>query len=130
MRCYNGVVLPWVVQVFLMFLSVKELEIRKIRFDETFAPRQIDFTGEDLVQGTPLHATGTAELLPESGGQLRVSGRGESRRRPGSSPGIPQSYWEFLIVSPNPWSLRRNAAAWENEVTCCVDLPTPGGFLS
>ena len=74
MRCYNGVVLPWVVQVFLMFLSVKELEIRKIRFDETFAPRQIDFTDEDLVQGTTLHATGTAELLPESGGQLRVSG--------------------------------------------------------
>jgi uncharacterized protein len=57
-----------------MFLSVKELELRKIRFDETFAPRQIDFTGEDLEQGSSLHTTGTAELLPESGGQLRVWG--------------------------------------------------------
>jgi uncharacterized protein len=60
---------------FLMFLSVKELELRKLRFDETFAPRQIDFAGEELEQGSSLHATGEAELLPESGGQLRVSGR-------------------------------------------------------
>ena len=57
-----------------MFLSVKELEQRKIRFDETFAPGQIDFTGEDLEQGSPLHATGTAEYVEESEGQFRVQG--------------------------------------------------------
>jgi hypothetical protein len=29
-----------------MFLSVKEMEVRKIRFDETFRAGQIDFAGE------------------------------------------------------------------------------------
>jgi uncharacterized protein len=57
-----------------MFLSVKELELRKIRFDETFAPGKIDFTGEDLEQGSPLHATGSAELLEGSDSQVRVQG--------------------------------------------------------
>ena len=57
-----------------MFLSVKELELRKIRFDETFAPGQIDFTGEDLEQGSPLQTTGSAELLEDSGGQIRIQG--------------------------------------------------------
>ena len=38
-----------------MFLSVKEMELRKIRFDETFEPGQIDFAGEDLEQASPLH---------------------------------------------------------------------------
>ena len=57
-----------------MFLSVKELELRKIRFDETFAPGKIDFTGEDLEQGSPLHAAGSAELVEESEAQIRVQG--------------------------------------------------------
>src|SRR5690242_14165771 len=57
-----------------MFLSVKELELRKIRFDETFAPGQIDFTGEELEQGSDLHVTGTAELAEESEAQIRVQG--------------------------------------------------------
>jgi len=57
-----------------MFLSVKELELRKIGFDRIFEPGQIEFTGEDLEQGSPLHAAGSAEMLPESGGQLRVWG--------------------------------------------------------
>lgn len=58
-----------------MFLSVKEMEVRKIRFDETFAPGQIDFSGEDLEQGSVLRATGSAELLAHTGGQVRVKGR-------------------------------------------------------
>ena len=57
-----------------MFLRVKELELRKIRFDETFEPGKIDFTGEDLVQGTPLRATGVAELLAHSDGEVRIQG--------------------------------------------------------
>lgn len=57
-----------------MFLSVKELELRKVCFDETFAPGKIDFTGEDIEQGSPLHATGSAELLEESDSQVRVQG--------------------------------------------------------
>jgi uncharacterized protein len=57
-----------------MFLSVKEMELRKIRFDETIGPGQIDFTGEDLQQSSPLHATGSAELVARSGGEVRVQG--------------------------------------------------------
>jgi uncharacterized protein len=58
-----------------MFLSVKEMELRKVRFDETFEPGKIDFAGEGLDQSTPLHAVGTAELLEDSDGQVRVQGR-------------------------------------------------------
>ena len=58
-----------------MFLSVKEMEVRKIRFDETFAPGQIDFSGEDLEQGSVLRAAGTAEVLAHTGGEVRVRGR-------------------------------------------------------
>lgn len=58
-----------------MFLSVKEMELRKIRFDETFEPGQIDFTDEAMTQATPLHAAGSAELLAHSEGEVRVQGR-------------------------------------------------------
>jgi uncharacterized protein len=58
-----------------MFLSVKEMELRKIRFDETFQPGQIDFTDEDLEQATPLRVTGSAELLAHSDGEMRIQGR-------------------------------------------------------
>ncbi len=58
-----------------MFLSVKEMEVRKVRFDETFAPGQIDFSGEDLVQALTLHAAGSAELLENTEGEVRVQGR-------------------------------------------------------
>ena len=57
-----------------MFLSVKEMELRKIRFDETFQPGQIDFSGESLEQVTPLHAAGSAELLAHSDGEVRIRG--------------------------------------------------------
>jgi uncharacterized protein len=58
-----------------MFLSVKEMELRKIRFDETFEPGQIDFTGENLEQSSPLIAKGQAEQLPHTEGELRIQGR-------------------------------------------------------
>ena len=58
-----------------MFLSVKEMELRKVRFDETFEPGQIDFSGEDLEVASPLRATGVAELLPYTGGEMRIQGR-------------------------------------------------------
>src|ERR1039457_7035317 len=57
-----------------MFLSVRELELRTISFDQNFESGQIEFAGEDLEQGSPLHAMGWAELLPESGRQMRVWG--------------------------------------------------------
>lgn len=60
-----------------MFLSVKEMELRKIRFDETFQPGQIDFSGEsgELEQVVPLEAKGSAELLAHTDGEMRVQGR-------------------------------------------------------
>ncbi len=57
-----------------MLLSIKEMELRKIRFDETFAPGQIDFSEELIHQDTPLHVTGTAELLPHTEGEVRIKG--------------------------------------------------------
>ena len=57
-----------------MFLSVREMELRKIRFDETFQPGQIEFASENLEQVTPLHAVGSAELLKDTGGNVRVQG--------------------------------------------------------
>ncbi len=58
-----------------MFLSVKEMELRKIRFDETFAPGQIDFSGESVEQSSPLHAAGSAEMLAHSDGEVWLRGR-------------------------------------------------------
>jgi uncharacterized protein len=58
-----------------MFLSVKEMELRKIRFDETFQSGQIDFTGEEIEQVAPLTAKGQAELLAHTGGEVRIQGR-------------------------------------------------------
>jgi uncharacterized protein len=58
-----------------MFLSVSEMELRKIRFDETFEPGQIDFSGESLEPGSPLRATGFAELLPHTDGEVHIQGR-------------------------------------------------------
>ena len=58
-----------------MFLSVKEMELRKLRFDETFAPGQIDFSGEDVTQGSALQTAGSAELLAHSDGEIRIQGR-------------------------------------------------------
>ena len=58
-----------------MFLSVKEMEVRKFRFDEVFRAGQIDFAGDELELGSPLHATGEAALLPHSSGEIRIHGR-------------------------------------------------------
>ncbi len=58
-----------------MFLSIKEMELRKVRFDETYAPGELEFSDAAVRQNTPLHATGTAELLANTDGEVRVQGR-------------------------------------------------------
>ena len=58
-----------------MFLSIKELEVRRIRFDESFEPGKIDFSGSELRQAGQLHTQGTATLLENTGGEIRVKGR-------------------------------------------------------
>ena len=58
-----------------MFLSVKEMELRKIRFDETFEPGQIDFSGEEIWSRVlRLQAAGVAELLAHSEGRFGSRG--------------------------------------------------------
>ena len=59
----------------VMLLSIKEMEIRKIRFDESYEPGQIDFSDEGLTQSGPLHVVGTAELLAHTDGEVRVRGK-------------------------------------------------------
>lgn len=58
-----------------MLLTVKEMEVRKLPFAETWQPGEFDFSGGGAVQKAPLVAEGAAELLPHTGGELRVSGR-------------------------------------------------------
>lgn len=58
-----------------MFFSIKELEVKKIAFDQTFAPGEIVFTDPALKQAKPLHAEGVAELLAHTEGEVRIRGR-------------------------------------------------------
>ena len=51
------------------------MEVRKIRFDETFRAGQIDFAGEELEQESLLRAAGEAALVPHSSGEVRIQGR-------------------------------------------------------
>jgi uncharacterized protein len=50
-----------------MFIKVKDLELRKIVFDESFEPGTIELI-EGVEQKTPLKALGRAELLRENRG--------------------------------------------------------------
>lgn len=58
-----------------MFFSIQDLERRKIHFDTTFAPGEIRFIEETLRQSGPLAACGTAEVLSNTLGEIRVRGR-------------------------------------------------------
>jgi uncharacterized protein len=57
-----------------MLLSVKEMEVRKVRFDETFQPGEIDFSGAGVRQAGPIHVDGVAELLANTDGEVRIKG--------------------------------------------------------
>src|SRR5438552_2668584 len=58
-----------------MFLNIKEMELRKIRFDEDFEPGEIDFLGTGLRQVSPIHTEGPAKVLENSGGEVRIQGK-------------------------------------------------------
>ena len=59
-----------------MFISVKELELKKVHFDVAFEPGEIEFVddGDRLSQASPLRVVGSAELLPHTLGELRIRG--------------------------------------------------------
>jgi uncharacterized protein len=54
-----------------MFIKIKDLELRKLEFDETIQPGTIHL-GEDLTQTAPLRSTGRAEILRENRGGREV----------------------------------------------------------
>ncbi|PYP82597.1 MAG: DNA-binding protein [Candidatus Angelobacter sp. Gp1-AA117] len=54
-----------------MFIKIKELELRKIVFDENIPPGIIDL-GEDIEQKTPVTVSGRAELIREHRGSHEV----------------------------------------------------------
>jgi uncharacterized protein len=57
-----------------MFLGAREMELRKLRFDVSFPPGEIQFFEAKLWQASPLSAEGSAELVPNTGGEIRVRG--------------------------------------------------------
>ena len=57
-----------------MFFSVKELELKKVRFDVSFPPGEIEYYDGRLRQATPLEAEGLAELLSNTLGEVRIKG--------------------------------------------------------
>jgi len=57
-----------------MFLSVHEMELREVRFDRAFQPGAIQFMDSKLWQAGPLCAVGKAELVPHTGGEIRIRG--------------------------------------------------------
>jgi len=54
-----------------MFIKLKDLELRKLEFDETFQPGVIDL-GDESEQNGPLHTVGRAELIRENRGARKV----------------------------------------------------------
>jgi uncharacterized protein len=58
-----------------VFLSIRELEVRKRRFDLEFPAGEIDFGDDQLKQAGALHTEGEAELLNNTLGEIRVRGR-------------------------------------------------------
>jgi uncharacterized protein len=58
-----------------MLLNIKEMEVRKLPFAETWEPNEFDFSDPGVIQKGPVVAQGVAELLPDTGGEVRVYGR-------------------------------------------------------
>ncbi len=58
-----------------MLLSIKELEVRKLPFAKHWQPDEFDFSDSGVVLKGQLTAEGLAELLPHTGGEVRVKGR-------------------------------------------------------
>jgi uncharacterized protein len=58
-----------------MLLSIKEMEVRKLPFAETWEPNGFDFSDPSVTQKGPLVTEGVAELLPDTGGEVHIKGR-------------------------------------------------------
>lgn len=54
-----------------MFIKTKDLELRKLGFEESFSPGVIDL-GDDLTQLAPIKTSGRAELICENRGARQI----------------------------------------------------------
>jgi DUF177 domain-containing protein len=81
-----------------MLLSIKEMEVRKLAFAETWQPGDIDFSDSCTCQVGPLKAQGVAELLPDTGEEVRVKGRVEATLETECDRCLGKA--EFLIDAP------------------------------
>ena len=57
-----------------MFLSIREMELKKLRFETSYPPGEIDFLEKQFRQTAPLEVQGTAELLGATR-EIRIRGR-------------------------------------------------------
>lgn len=57
-----------------MFFHVRDLELKPVGFDVELPPGTIEFLDPKLKQAAPLHASGKAELVMGSLGEIRVTG--------------------------------------------------------
>ena len=58
-----------------MFFHVRDLELKPARFDVELPPGTIEFLDPKLKQSEPLQASGQAELVMGSLGEIRVTGQ-------------------------------------------------------
>jgi len=57
-----------------MFLNIKEMEVKRVRFDEAFEPGEIDFSDTGLRQVTAIRTVGSARVLENSEGEVQIVG--------------------------------------------------------
>lgn len=57
-----------------MFINLRELELKKVRFDEQLPAGAIDYDLSEIRQVGPLSAIGVAELLHDTLGEIRLQG--------------------------------------------------------
>ena len=62
-----------------MFFHVRDLELKPVGFDVELPPGTIEFQDPKLKQAAPLHASGQAELVLGSLGEIRVKGQVQVR---------------------------------------------------
>jgi len=58
-----------------VFFSVQDLELRKVEFDVSVAPGEVDFLDSNLRQVGPIAAQGSAELVKYSAGDIQMRGK-------------------------------------------------------
>ncbi len=56
-----------------MFISLRDLQVKNVRFVLDVPAGEIDYDN-NVTQASPLHADGTAQLLSQSLGEIRIRG--------------------------------------------------------